>query len=236
MTISRMTVDKLGVKLYDRVSAVIAELVANGYDADAEVVTIEAPMGTYLATVAEGQVTDAGHRIVVKDDGCGMTPEVINPFYLKVGGERRKDTRRGNKSAKHGRLVMGRKGVGKLAPFGICNRIEVISSGGDEVEVLNKSGNAARGYRTAHFIMKRDAILSDEDEHYVPDQGHLDETVQPSRGTTIVMTEFIVRRGKAFSSSGCEPRATTVAPVGSSQGGSWRQRNGLKHSGVKGPR
>ena len=45
-----------------------------------------------------------------------------------------------------------------------------------------------------------------------------------------------VRRGKAFSSSGCEPRATTVAPVGSSQGGSWRQRNGLKHSGVKGPR
>ena len=28
MTISRLTVDKLGVKLYDRVSAVIAEIVA----------------------------------------------------------------------------------------------------------------------------------------------------------------------------------------------------------------
>ena len=63
MTISRMTVDKLGVKLYDRVSAVIAELVANGYDADAEVVTIEAPMGTYLATLSQGQVKDAGHTI-----------------------------------------------------------------------------------------------------------------------------------------------------------------------------
>ena len=45
MTISRLTVDKLGVKLYDRLSAVIAELVANGYDADAESATIEAPMG-----------------------------------------------------------------------------------------------------------------------------------------------------------------------------------------------
>jgi hypothetical protein len=46
MTISRLTIDKLGVKLYDRVSAVIAELVANAYDADATKVTIEAPMWT----------------------------------------------------------------------------------------------------------------------------------------------------------------------------------------------
>ena len=40
MRISRLTVDKLGVKLYDRVSSVIAELVANSYDADATKVTI----------------------------------------------------------------------------------------------------------------------------------------------------------------------------------------------------
>ena len=43
-----------------------------------------------------------------------------------------------------------------------------------------------------------------------------------------------MRRGKAPSSNGCETRPTTVAPVGSSQGGSWRQRQGLKHSGVNG--
>ena len=49
-----------------------------------------------------------------------------------------------------------------------------------------------------------------------------------------VIHEGPVRRGKAPSSGGCEPRPTTVAPVGSSQGGSWRQRYGLKHSGVKG--
>ena len=193
MTISRLTVDKLGVKLYDRASAVIAELVANGYDADAEVVTIEAPMGTYLATVAQGNVTDSGYRIAVTDDGCGMTPDDINPFYLKVGGERRTDPKRGNKSPKHGRLVMGRKGVGKLAPFGICNTIEVISSGGAEVDGFDESGNAARGYLTAHLIMKRDSILTDDDDEYIPDLGDLDGTVRPATGTTIVMTEFIKR-------------------------------------------
>ena len=193
MTISRMTVDKLGVKLYDRVSAVIAELVANGYDADADEVTIEAPMGSYLATLSKGLIKDAGHKIVVKDDGCGMLPDVINTFYLKVGGERRSDPERGNRSAKHGRLVMGRKGVGKLAPFGICNEIEVISSGGDPVDGVDDSGSPARGYRTAHFIMKRDAILSDVDEEYAPTLGYLDETVQPTHGTCIVMTQFINR-------------------------------------------
>lgn len=40
LRISRLTVDKLGVKLYDKASAVVAELIANGYDADAETVTV----------------------------------------------------------------------------------------------------------------------------------------------------------------------------------------------------
>ena len=194
MTISRLTIDKLGVKLYDRASAVIAELVANAYDADAEVVSIEAPMGAYLATVSQGRLNDAGYSIVVRDNGCGMSPDVINPFYLKVGGERRADPQRGNRSDKYGRLVMGRKGVGKLAPFGICYRIEVISSGGDLVEGEDENGNSAKGYRTAHFIMERDAILSDVDEEYSPATGPLDETVQPSRGTRIVMSDFINRK------------------------------------------
>src|SRR6266481_5286622 len=49
LRISRLTVDKLGVKLYDKASAVVAELIANGYDADAEVVTVKIPLGTALA-------------------------------------------------------------------------------------------------------------------------------------------------------------------------------------------
>lgn len=193
MSISRMTVDKLGVKLYDRVSAVIAELVANGYDADATEVTIEAPMGVYLASLSRGQVQDSGHTIRVSDNGCGMAPEVVNSFYLKVGAERRKDPARGDRSKKFARRVMGRKGVGKLAPFGICNTIEVISSGGDLVDGVDEHGNAAHGYRTAHFTMRRSDILSDKDENYHPTPGPLDDTVQPKSGSTFIMSHFIRR-------------------------------------------
>lgn len=190
MTISRMTVDKLGVKLYDRVSAVIAELVANGYDADAKTVTIEAPMGVYLASSKKGKIKDLGYEIVVSDDGCGMSPDVINSFYLTIGSERRNDPKRGNRSKKYKRLVMGRKGVGKLAPFGICNQIEVISSGGNKVKGKDKNGNDAKGYKTAHLILKRDKIQKDDSSPYPPDVGPLDEVVQPIRGTRIIMKQF----------------------------------------------
>ena len=194
MTISRLTVDKLGVKLYDRVSAVIAELVANGYDADAEEVTVEAPMDRFLASVSKGVVKDCGYTITVHDKGHGMRPEVVNPFYLTVGGERRKDPKRGDKSAKLARRVMGRKGVGKLAPFGICEEIEVISSGGDEIDGKDEHDKPTRGYRTAHFIMRRSEILTDDDDNYKPSVGLLDETVQPEHGTKVVLSKFSRRQ------------------------------------------
>ena len=194
MTISRMTVDKLGVKLYDKVSAVIAELVANGYDADAEEVTVEAPMGVTLASLSGGVVSDCGYTITVQDKGHGMPPEVVNPFYLTVGSERRKDPRRGDRTPRFRRRVMGRKGVGKLAPFGICEVLEVISSGGERTDGRDGSGKAAKGYRTAHFVMRRSEILTDEGQSYSPEIGPLDATVQPESGTRIVLRNFNRRK------------------------------------------
>ena len=98
MRISRLTVDKLGVKLYDKVSAVIAELIANAYDADAAEVTVHAPMGKFLATRAGGIVSDRGFEIEVADDGIGMTPQQVQDFFLVVGAERRSDVNRGSLS------------------------------------------------------------------------------------------------------------------------------------------
>lgn len=200
MTISRLTIDKLGVKLYDRVSAVIAELVANAYDADATEVFIEAPMGAFLASVQQGVVKDSGYSITVRDNGTGMEPDVVNAFYLKVGGERRKDPARGDRSKKFNRKVMGRKGVGKLAPFGICGTIEVLSSGGDLVEGADPSGNIIQGYKTAHFILQRDDIVSDQDEDYSPILGNLDETLSANSGTILKLTNFIRRHVPEMSS------------------------------------
>lgn len=113
MTISRTTIDKLGIKLYDKVSAVVAELVANAYDADATEVKVTLPLGKWLASKSGGKTVDLGLAITVVDNGHGMPPDDANKFYLRVGLDRRSTSGRGAVSPGK-RHVMGRKG--KLSP------------------------------------------------------------------------------------------------------------------------
>ena len=202
MRISRMTVDKLGVKMYDRVSAVIAELVANSYDADATHVMINAPMGVLLAEKHAGHVVDSGLVIEVADDGNGMTSQEVNEFYLVVGKERRADPKRGEKSNKYERKVMGRKGVGKLAPFGVCQVVEVITAGGGETYGTDENGRHIKGFARCHLSMERAQILSETDAGYYPKVGTLDGTIAPTRGTRIILKDFDHRRVPAISDFG----------------------------------
>ena len=192
MRISRLTVDKLGVKLYDKVSAVIAELISNSYDADATRVTVSAPMGQYLATKAGGSISDKGFEIRIKDDGIGMTPTEMQNFFLIVGAERRTDSRRGPTSRNFERKVMGRKGVGKLAPFGICKVIEVISAGmGDD------GTRHDDGYETSHVVLNYKDIRAENDppgEPYKPVVGPLDGARSKERGTTVILKDFNYRK------------------------------------------
>ncbi len=81
---------------------------------------------------------------------------------------------------------MGRKGIGKLAPFGICKRIEVISSGVDKT---------ASGHLTSHFLMDFDKIIGEDSDIPVQlDKGALDGTYQPDSGTKVVLTGFLPKR------------------------------------------
>lgn len=111
MTIDLNVLNHLGINLYSNNPAVLAEAVANAWDADAERVTVEIDSG--------------GGTIVIADDGHGMTAEDINKKFLRVGRRRRDDEPR---TPKFGRPVMGRKGIGKLSLFSIADTIEVQSA------------------------------------------------------------------------------------------------------------
>lgn len=189
MQISRLTVDKLGIQMYDRVSAVLAELIANAYDADAEKVSITLPFGEYLARKTKGEIEDQGFEIIIEDDGCGMTTREVNEYYLNVGYNRR--VGRSDRTPKHNRRVMGRKGIGKLAPFGICHEVEVISAGGNQTD---------RGYVVSNLILDLDEILAEEtDQHgnvlpYHPNPGPQDGDYTDSAGTKLILRRFDRRR------------------------------------------
>jgi hypothetical protein len=188
MTISRNTIDKLGIRLYDKTSDVVSEIISNSYDADAENVTVTVPLDTFLATKKGQKITDKGFTITVIDNGHGMIPENIDKFYLTVGTDRRSDPKRkswGAKSPKKHRPVMGRKGIGKLAGFGICKTIEVWSAGG------KKDGSK---FKIAHFIMNYDDMVQDTDEEYHPKLGSDDGKYSKTRGTKIILKNFLYRK------------------------------------------
>ena len=100
----------LGMSLYSSIPAVLAEAVANAWDADAEHVEIR---------------TGPGGTITIQDDGSGMTAGDANEKYLRAGYARRE--RGETRTARHGRPVMGRKGIGKLSLFSIANTVTVHS-------------------------------------------------------------------------------------------------------------
>lgn len=105
----------LGSQLYPSATASVAELISNAWDADANNVWVEIPFGTSWTPDGE---------IVVLDDGHGMTRRQAQAMYLVVGRKRRLTDR--GKTPK-GRLVHGRKGIGKLAAFGTAETLDCYS-------------------------------------------------------------------------------------------------------------
>src|SRR5207253_2234203 len=91
----------------------------------------------------------------------------------------------GSRSRKKKRPVMGQKGIGKLAPFGICQKMEIISSGGKKT---------AAGYLTSHFFLDYRELLKDEETEVPLVSGDQDGTYQKTHGTIIRLFDFLPKK------------------------------------------
>jgi hypothetical protein len=139
-------IEHLGIKLYqNKPINVLAELVANCWDADARHVWIDFR-------------DDGEERLaVVGDDGVGMSLATLRDRYLVIGKAKRTTAK---DKSKGGRLPMGRKGIGKLAPFGVARNVDVatVSNGVlnwftlslDDLQSLGKDGGEHRYRPTFH--------------------------------------------------------------------------------------
>ena len=109
LNIDPRILDLLGPSLYTNIYYVLAELIANAYDADAS--------NVYVYWDDE--------LILVEDDGKGMS--YVNgdiEKYLNVASVSRSTVEDELTTKKH-RRKMGRKGVGKLAALSVSDRIEI---------------------------------------------------------------------------------------------------------------
>jgi len=104
--------EHLGIASYNSVLKCLSELVANAYDADAQKVWIRLP-----------DVVDENAILELEDNGIGMSAEELKLKFLYIGRNRREEGER----TEANRLVIGSKGIGKLAGFGIASRVRLTS-------------------------------------------------------------------------------------------------------------
>jgi len=134
------TLEHFGVQMYKRREIAIAELVANCWDAGARCVFIDVPTADNY-----NQQTS---KIVIRDTGHGMDHGKVQAAYLVLGRNKRKlegeevqaclpldfgeEKSKDAAATPSTRRVMGRKGIGKLAGFGLAKKMTVKTWQADE--------------------------------------------------------------------------------------------------------
>lgn len=140
--------EDLGLNLYSSLPRVLVEFIANAYDADGSSANVrinfslieEQRRDMRTAWRAELESAEGDHaelqpledrllpsttRISIQDNGHGMTVDELRDKFLVAGRRRRLDDN--TNVSVGGRALMGRKGLGKLAGFGVARTIEVVT-------------------------------------------------------------------------------------------------------------
>ena len=169
-------IDHLGIQMYQSPTAALAELVSNCWDADAEKVEIILPA-----------IMSKGAEIVVKDDGTGMTFEACQQRFLNVGYDCRGGQAKASSGEKN-RPVLGRKGIGKFAGFGIAEviRIETIAKSSGERTVFELDLLKLRGTEYIEGSTRID-VLSDSGPS---------EEMRAMHGTTVTLRSLALKKAQ----------------------------------------
>ncbi|MEW6534786.1 MAG: ATP-binding protein [Candidatus Auribacterota bacterium] len=160
LTIGLTVLENLGIKLYSNVPAVLSEVIANSWDANAH--------NVYISLEDD--------KISITDDGYGMTQDDMNNKYLFVGYDKRHSADTPNST----RNVMGRKGIGKLSLFSIANTVTVMS----------RKGNEKNGFTMAADAIERIIKEKGGEGDYHPEPISKDIIDLTQSGTKIVITEL----------------------------------------------
>lgn len=172
MRFDPQTINHLGLRMYSTLPPALAEIISNSYDADAK-----------NATVTLIEENGKPKEIKIEDDGIGLSYDDITNKFLVIGRNRRTDE--GDvPSKKYNRLPTGKKGLGKLALFGLAKTITVTTKQNGK---LNE------------FVLDWDDLMSAKGT-YRPRATRVNEDIKDNDGTLITLTGL--KRKSQFDFSG----------------------------------
>ncbi|MBI4687294.1 MAG: TIGR02391 family protein [Nitrospirae bacterium] len=160
MRFDPQTIKHLGLRMYSTLAPALAEIISNSYDADATNVTV---------TLIEANGNPK--EIKIEDDGIGLSRDEISNKFLVIGRNRRNDEG-DTPSNKYKRFPTGKKGLGKLALFGLAKTVTVLTR---QAGKLNE------------FVLDWDDLMAAKGS-YRPRATIINTVTEDSDGTVITMT------------------------------------------------
>jgi len=153
-------IDFLSSGLYHSPAACLKELVNNSYDAD--------------ATRVEIYVKPDADRIIISDNGCGMSKDDFVSHFSRISESHK---RMSSDLTEGGRPKIGKIGIGFIAANEICEIMEIFSTEAGSTELLHVTINFAE-MRKAPEVRRRgetdfvkgdyegEILTAEQEEHY----------------------------------------------------------------------
>lgn len=127
ITVGSRIIDQLSSGLYKSPAACLKELVNNSYDADATLVRL--------------LVKPDANRIIIEDDGSGMTLSTFRAHFDRISESHKRDL---SDITPMGRPKIGKIGIGFIAANEICDQMEIFSTVTGSTELLHVTIDFAR--------------------------------------------------------------------------------------------
>lgn len=142
-------VSVLGEQLIRDATVGLLELVKNGYDADADHVSVS------LLNLADPEQT----VIAVEDDGAGMDLETVLRRWLEPATGHKEEAKKRAERTLRGRLPLGEKGVGRFAAHKL----------GRQLTLISRSRNATAELSDVEIVVQIDWDQFDDPDAYLSD-------------------------------------------------------------------
>lgn len=152
LTIDSRIISHLGEALIDNEKIALLELIKNASDADANYCNIEIDT-LYQSEYGQG-------RIIIEDDGNGMTPYIIENAFLKIATSFKSNHQK--VSPKFKRQAQGNKGIGRLS----LNQLGKFISVDTKVDLELPKYFSPEELRTVLGYNTENDFLNDNDFYY----------------------------------------------------------------------
>ena len=199
----------LGDQLIRNERIALVELIKNSYDADAD--WIEVRFENFNADMSASDYS----RIVIEDNGSGMTPEEIRKSWMNPATPHKflKKQHKKNKTPGKKRIIQGEKGIGRFAIFKLGKVVSITTryEGCEFESVIHYDFSNFDDDFTSEYEQEKEIFLDDIQADY--QEYNPAKAISHAHGTLIEISQIKGNWGDALINNLCRDISSLTDPI-----------------------